>query len=756
MRYQTILKYIIRGLFTMQIGILLLQCKTESPELQEPEIKSNPYETILYSDYLGSESCLECHEKEFYEWRDSHHDESMEIAVDSTVKGDFNNVSFENQGQQSYFYKKGGKFFVNTEGPDGEYYDYEIKYTFGTEPLQQYIVEFPKGRWQCLRTAWDTEKNIWFDLYPDYKLALTEWLHWTNGGMNWNTTCSDCHSTYLEKNYVNEADSFHTAYTILNVSCEACHGPGKVHEDFINSDQYDSTDAYNGEPHMYMTRRLPSKTQIDQCARCHSRRVQFTNAYDHQGYFMDHYSPEILRDNLYFPDGQILDEDYVYSSFVQTKMYKQNVKCTDCHDAHTTKVKTLENTLCLQCHEPEKYDLYDHHFHREDSTGSSCISCHMDGRYYMVNDYRRDHSFRVPRPDLSLKYGVPNSCISCHTDKSNQWAADSIIKWYGPDRIKNYADILCLASTRDPEVVPEVVRFARDTANPGVARATAIWYLGFIVDERADRAILAALNDIEPQVRYSAIEVIRSYPQEVRAMYLPLLLNDSLRSIRATALDGLTDVPMGQMPEKVQQDYLRVLPEYKAMLDVRADFPGGQLQLATYYQRQGQMQKAEQALKKAIDFDTLFNAARINLAHVYNQTGRNKEAIDLFNTVIKMEANYGPAYYSLGLLYAEDGNLEEAVRYLTKATQLDHNNTRVYYNLAIAYQNLGKDKLAEKSYLDGLLVNPDDVDLNYAIAVYYVQKRNFVAARKYVNKLKTIAPNLQQVQELETYLNSNS
>jgi len=239
-------------------------------------------------------------------------------------------------------------------------------------------------------------------------------------------------------------------------------------------------------------------------------------------------------------------------------------------------------------------------------------------------------------------------------------------------------------------------------------------------------------------------------------MYLPPLLNDTLRSIRTTALDGLTDVSMSQMPENVRQDYLRVLPEYKAMMDVRADFPGGQLQLATYHQRQGQLQKAEQALIKAIGFDSLFNAARINLAHVYNQTNRNEEAIEMFKSVIKMEPDYGPAYYSLGLLYAEEGNMEEAVTYLKKATQLEGRSTRVYYNLALAYQRLGEEKLAERAYLDGLQMNPDDVDLNYAIAVYYVQKSNFVLARQYVNKLKSIAPNAQQVRELETHLNNNS
>jgi predicted CXXCH cytochrome family protein len=739
-----------QGVFTFQ------HCTNkEEPVMVEDGDDFNPAVAKALPDehYAGTESCIECHEKEYNEWLGSHHDQSMMIASDSSIKGDFNDVSFFNKGVFTRFFRDGEKYMVNTEGKDGKYHDYEILYTFGTEPLQQYIVEFPRGRYQCLRIAWDTDSNKWFDLYPDFRIASSEWIHWTGGGMNWNTACADCHSTNLRKNYFNEPDSFNTEYTIINVSCEACHGPSKAHNEYVSSEDFDESDAYDASAHLYMIRRDSSEIQVDQCARCHSRRVQFTEAYNHDGFFEDHYMGEILADHLYYPDGQILEEDYVYSSFIQTKMYYNDVKCTNCHNAHTTKIKYEGNKLCLQCHEPEKYDVYEHHFHKEDSTGSSCISCHMDGAYYMVNDYRRDHSFRVPRPDLSVEYGMPNSCISCHTDSTNEWARDWVIEWYGPERVKNYADVLCIGSTRTEGAVPELVKLVNDKSQPAIARATAVWYLGFINTELSNRTIFNAAGDPNPQVRYVVTEVMQNFPPDVRYQHLAPLLRDPYRSVRVMAMDGLTDVPMSRFSEDLRDAYLKVLPEYKAMLGMRADFTGGQAMIARFNERQGRPQAAEKALKKAIAFDTLFNIGRVNLAHIYHNQGKNQEAIDLFKLVIRMEPQYDPAYYSLGLLYAETGEMDLAIQYLEKTIDMNPNNLRAYYNLGLALQQNGRTTQAENVYLKGLSINERDIDITYALVILYVQQEDFESANEYMPLLKSTFPNEPNILELENHIN---
>ncbi|NJM94901.1 MAG: hypothetical protein HC842_09750 [Cytophagales bacterium] len=395
---------------------------------------SRPDEAVAPSprvpQYLGSESCQSCHATEYADWMGSHHQRAMQHAADSTVLGSFDDVHFESRGVRSHFFRQNGKFMVNTQGPDSAYHDYEVLYTFGLKPLQQYLVQFPQGRMQALRTAWDTEQNRWFDLYPQVDIDPGEWLHWGRGAMNWNTMCADCHSTQVDKNFDPASESYQTRFAEVSVGCEACHGPGETHVKAMQSGAKD----YAPEKDLYLTAGLSSRAQVDQCARCHARRQQLDEPYDHSGQLLDHYLPEILRDDLYHPDGQIDDEDYVYGSFVQSKMYHQGVKCSDCHQPHRLELKLTGNVLCLQCHNKEQLDGPQHHFHPRESAGATCVNCHMPGKYYMGNDFRRDHSFRVPRPDQSVAYGAPNACTGCHQDQTDEWASAKVRQWYGPQR----------------------------------------------------------------------------------------------------------------------------------------------------------------------------------------------------------------------------------------------------------------------------------------------------------------------------------
>jgi tetratricopeptide (TPR) repeat protein len=739
-----------------QVAYIFQQCSSEKSEEANQQDKAlADFHLIPHSKYLGDQVCRNCHQQEFADWEGSHHQQAMQQASDSTIKGNFNNAVFTSQGVTTRFNKRDGKFYVNTEGPDGRNQEYEITYTFGTTPLQQYMVEFPNGRKQCLRVAWDDLENKWFDLYPDFKVSTNEWLHWTRGGLNWNTMCADCHSTNLIKDYNDETDVFNTNYALINVNCEACHGPGQEHVQFVNSSQYQPGQPYQGEDHLYLTGGLHPKEQVDQCARCHVRRVQFTPAYNHEGTFMDHYAPEILRDNFYFPDGQIMDEDYVYGSFVQSKMYANNVKCTDCHNAHSLELKAIGNALCNQCHVKDTYDTPEHHFHPVASTGAECINCHMDGRVYMGNDYRRDHSFRVPRPDLSVTYGVPNACTQCHTDEKAEWAAEKVVEWYGPQRRENYADILSFASTRNPESIPEIIEMLRDTVNPAIARATGVWYLGQMADQQAVDAILNALKDSDPIVRYTAVNEMFSLPIEDKARYVGPLLYDSVRTVRVSAYNVLSDAQKASWTTELKQQFEKVAKEFEFALAVRSDFPGGQLEKGQFLDRTGHTHRAEQAYLRAIGMDTLFNPARVNLAHIYNRQGRNEEAIKLFETVIGQEPEYGPAYYSLGLLYAEEQQFPKAIEYLQQAVELMPENLRIHYNLGLAYQNINQPAKAEKAFLNGLRVDRNSPDLLNALSILYIQQEKFELARPYVEQLNQMFPGNQQLQQMLQMIENN-
>jgi hypothetical protein len=182
--------------------------------------------------FVDNRVCQPCHTQAFEDWQGSHHDRAMQPATEATVLGNFRNTQFTDQGVTSRFFTKDGKFFVHTQGADGQMGDFEVRYTFGIDPLQQYLIPFPGGRLQSLSIAWDVHKQRWFHLYPDENLKPGDPLHWTSLYQTWNVMCAACHSTNLNKQYDSQTKSYRTTWSEMNVSCQACHGPGGRHVDW--------------------------------------------------------------------------------------------------------------------------------------------------------------------------------------------------------------------------------------------------------------------------------------------------------------------------------------------------------------------------------------------------------------------------------------------------------------------------------------------------------------------------------------------
>jgi hypothetical protein len=184
--------------------------------------------------FVGAAKCAGCHPKEAEAYRRSHHARAMQAATEETVLGDYRAAQFRHRGVTSTFSRRGSKCFVQTDGPDGRPGNFEIAYTFGVKPLQQYLVSMSGGRLQALGVAWDSRPRSaggqrWFHLYPSEALSASDPLHWTGREQNWNDQCAECHSTDLRKNYDSAHDRYATAWAEVTVSCEACHGPGSTH-----------------------------------------------------------------------------------------------------------------------------------------------------------------------------------------------------------------------------------------------------------------------------------------------------------------------------------------------------------------------------------------------------------------------------------------------------------------------------------------------------------------------------------------------
>ncbi len=724
------------------------------------------------AQFIGKDRCIDCHKTEYDLWEQSDHRKSMDVATDSSVLGDFNNSKFVSaNGKETFFYKKDGKFFVKTEGIGGKIQDFEITHTFGYTPLQQYLIPFEDGKYQCLPIAWNTEKKEWFSLpdmvYPDENLTPTNWLYWTNGGQNWNGMCSECHSTDLKKNFNPDTKSFHTTYSEINVSCEACHGPGSLHEDWAKLPEM-SRPTDNNTGLIVKTSGINNREYVELCTRCHARRSQFDN-YEHgRKDLLDSMLPELLTES-YYPDGQILEEDYVYGSFLQSKMYDNDIQCNDCHDVHSGKLKFEGNALCAQCHRADIYDTKEHHFHKykgekgnpiilkdkkvEVGEGALCVNCHMPGQYYMGVDYRPDHSIRIPRPDLSISINVPNACNQCHEDKSAKWADDYITKWYGVTRKSHYGTSFAAARESDPKVEKKLIQIAKDELFPLIVRATAISYMDRYSSEDIHKTVKWALDDPEPIMRETALRIYSSGSIDEFKKDVLKLLNDPVKAVRSEAAIRASELPTEQIPDKYKDAFNNALAEYKDMNLYMADFPSGRMNLGIMYANQHELVEAAKQYEAALKIDSLFYPVKMNLAITYNQLGKNDEAEILLRDLMKNHPDLSDSYYYLGLLLAEKKEYGEAITYMQKASELIPERSRINYNTGLMLQYLGRNKEAEAELLKAIDKDPNNFDFLYALADHYIKTRQTKKALKIGEKLKLLYPNNQMGTNIINYIN---
>jgi predicted CXXCH cytochrome family protein len=697
--------------------------------------------------YLGDRACAECHEKQSREWLGSHHQRAMQPATPETVRGDFQNATVTQHGVVTRFFKQGDKFFVHTEGADGKPADFEIKYTFGVEPLQQYLVEFPGGRLQSLTIAWDVPKKRWFALYPGERIPPDDPLHWTGRYQNWNLMCGECHTTDFKKGYDLKADAYRSSWSALDVGCQACHGPGGDHVAWARKGRRDAQGGL-----VVGFKPADPGYEVDACATCHSRRSRIA-AGEHPGRpLYDTLRPEPLRAGLYHADGQQLDEVYAYGSFRQSKMYARGVRCTDCHNPHSGELKAKGDAVCSQCHRPEgnprfptlqrkAYDTPAHHFHKPGSPGARCVSCHMPTKDYMIVHPRPDHSLRPPRPDLSVKVGTPNACTGCHRDRTAEWAAAAVVKWYGPTRPKGADWALAVAAGRAGvrDGAPALVAVAGNLELPAIVRASALNLLrGY--GPQGTATMIASLADGDPAVRIAAVAGLEAMPPAERMAPGAPLLRDPTRAVRIEAARVLAAVPADRFDASQRKALDAAVVEFIEAQMAMADMPASHLNLAVLFAAQGKRELAESEYLTALRMDPYFNPARANLVALYNSMGRNADAERVLREGINRAPNEGELYYSLGLLLAEEKRLGEAADALGNATRLMPQRARVRYNLALALDRLGRDKEAEAALLQAFQIDPQDPDIVYAAAAFYLQRQQWKRALPFAEQLVTIAP----------------
>lgn len=661
--------------------------------------------------FVGSERCIDCHQAEHQLWQNSHHDLAMQEPAEETVLGDFDGATFTRRGVTTTFSRDGDNFIVRTAGEDGGMQDFPVRYVFGVEPLQQYLLPLSRGRLQAFDVAWDTRPaeaggQRWFHLNPEEVTDHSDPLHWTGPYMNWNTSCAECHSTNLEKRYDPGSRSFDTRFSEIDVGCEACHGPGERHLHLMQEGRAGAEPnsgfpialaqrgdwAFSEEAAIARrTEPLTSNTQVDSCARCHSRRGNL-GPYHYGRPPLDTHRLALPEDPLYYHDGQIRDEVFVYGSFIQSRMHQAGVVCSNCHEPHSQKLRAPGNGVCAQCHKADVYDQPQHHRHATGSTGAECANCHMPETTYMVVDPRRDHSMRIPRPDLSVVMGVPNACNQCHQDRDAQWALDATRSW--GVRLGSTADhparALQQLAAGTRAAVPTLRELVDDSAAPPVLRATALTALGR-AGESAD--ISTILYGTDPLLRMAAVQSLAGAPLGRRYLALRPLITDEVTSVRMAVAEALAEVPLAQLNEEAEP--LRGLfAEYVATQMLHADMPGVNLQLGLFLQNRGDLPAAERAYREALYLNPQLLTARLNLADLLRSLQREDEARVELQTALATAPDNGSVLHALGLLETREGNREQGLSYLREAAALEQQGVRHRYVYAIALHDSGDPQAA--------------------------------------------------------------
>jgi Flp pilus assembly protein TadD len=692
------------------------------------------------------------------------HARAMEKPTPDTVKALFAGERFTLHGVTSTFFRNGNSFIVHTDGPDGALQDFEVAYTFGVEPLQQYLLPLPGGRYQALSLSWDTRPAAaggqrWFHLYEHSPIPAGDVQHWSSPSQNWNARCAECHSTNLRKGYDAARNSYETTWSDISVSCESCHGAGSRHvawararastappaasedDELVPLGSKDGAtwqfDASTGIAHRDRPR--TSRVEVEMCARCHARRAVLTDDY-HVGLpLTETHRPSLLDDGLYFADGQIQDEVYEYGSFLQSRMYANGVTCSDCHDPHRPEIASNPDAVCERCHQPAKYSTPSHHHHAAGSSGAQCVSCHMPARTYMAVDSRRDHSFRVPRPDLTVKIGTPNACTGCHADRPPSWAAAQAVTWFGTARtlMPHYGEAIAAGRSAAADGESRLIAVVTDESQPAIVRATATSLLARWLDPLSGPVIESAARDPSPLVRMAAVEVLSALPLAVRPRALTPLLVDPSRAVRIEAARALATADL-EAADRERRD--QGVADWLAVQAFNGDSAGAHVNLGVYYTERGEAVRAEAEYLTARRLEPYFAPAAVNLADLYRTANRDADGERVLRDALRLAPEAAGLHHSLGLLLVRRKDLAGALVELQRASELSPDEATAQYTYAVALYSSGRlagaIDLLDKTWR----AHPGDRRVLAALVSYVREQGDAARARDLASRLVALSP----------------
>ena len=565
----------------------------------------------------------------------------------------------------------------------------------------------------------------------------------TGRGMTWNAMCAACHNTRLRKHYQESTDSYSTRMAEMSVGCEACHGPMADHNAWQAKHP-----KQKGDPTVH---RQDRDQMLSVCGSCHSRRAELTGDFVPGQSYFDHYALTIPDDtDLFYPDGQVRDEDYEFTAFLGSRMRAAGVRCVDCHEPHSGKTRLPGNSLCLTCHAAPvppapRIDPASHTHHQAGDRGDNCVDCHMPQTVYMQRHQRHDHGFTIPDPLLTKQLGIPNACVRCHSDQTTDWLITAAERWYGTRMERSTrarAQVIARARSGVTNSAPDLLRLLRIETNSLWRAASANLLRHWAGDPKVTAALLSSAGDPDPLVRSMSVRALEPLAQsggQPVQLALRSRLDDPIRSVRIDAAWALhagldTNSTAGQ-------DLLNYFRH-------SGDQPSGALQHGVFLMDRGDLAGAMVYFRRAVNWDTNSAPSRNALAVGFSLEGKSEEAVQELLVACRLAPRDAEYRFKLGLALNEVGKLDDARTSLEEAVKLDPQFVQAWYNLGLAWNAAGNTEKALESLSHAESVDATSAQIPYARATILARLGRVEEARAAARRAAQIQPGYADATDL--------
>ena len=708
-------------------------------------------DSIRFADFVGSEACASCHQREYDAWRRSTHGRAGGTPSAERSIADFDGrpIRFADAVVIPSVRDGAYQFEVRQVGAPARVF--RVDGVIGGGHMvgggtQGFVSRFPDGTVRFLPFDFIRREGVWFcntgtrgrtgyhRITPDMRLA--ECGDWPPvrilGDEPRFASCQQCHGSQIVTAIDTNARGYSTRYTSLAINCESCHGPGREHIEIARSGRIAS--APNIGMRSLATLSKDESTQL--CFQCHSLKNQLQPGYLPGKSLEEYYSTKlaILGDEPLHPDGRVRTFAYQQNQSYSACYRNGSMTCTSCHDPHSQGYRDVnglplegryDDRQCTSCHaslaeEPER-----HTHHPAASAGSRCVSCHMPYLQHPevgteLRFARSDHTIPIPRPAFDSTLGVENACTTCHADRSVASLQAQVDHWYGS--VKPHpalvSGLVAARKISDPDSVARLV--LRDEPDNVIAQFAGLSYY-------VEKVLRPDMSSLSGDTQEALERLAVSDDIDVRALALAALHfargeDAGVRRFLSTRLDslGTEEIPvrrrwvvaLGYLGDRARAggDDAAAIAAYRKALEILPDDPRVLANTGVTYSDARDPAAAERYLRQSLAADPLQPVTLVNLGNALDARGDADGAVDAYQRALRLNPREPLAHFGLGKVALQRRNAARAIEMFGKTIELDASLMPAYFNLARAYVMQGDAAHARDALERALEFDPNNAE----------------------------------------------